>query len=203
MQCDYQARQEVPNSPSKRDLWPRYRLRPYTTYIYSQCLFEATHPLLYSAGVSNQMECVFICKIFSSLETNTVASKGIEVAITPLRIGQTLTFDHALLECAALQERNNEYHMAVSFNTSIWDVSRDLRSGTCVRFGLFYLIWTVEYSMQFFIWISFQLIQFWTWSSLNNCTTQSGLLICHILWAAVRKLDLCMTISLSCSGPFY
>ena len=55
--------------------------------------------------------------------------------------GQTLTFDHILLECAVLQECRDEYYTADSLNTLFETIPE-----TCIveflrEVGFFYLIW--------------------------------------------------------------
>ena len=50
--------------------------------------------------------------------------------------GQTLSIDHMLLECAALQECCDEYYTVDSL-TTLLDNSRDLHSGIPARSGIF------------------------------------------------------------------
>ena len=57
---------------------------------------------------------------------------------------KTLTIDHMLLECAALQEIRDEYYTADSLKTLFEKISE-----TCIveflrEAGFFYLIWIVK-----------------------------------------------------------
>ena len=130
-----------------------------------------TGQLLHSEVGSNQVGCSCTWQRSLSCETNTGATeencqhltRAEEVVITRLRIdhtkvtkshilsrglptgcrhcGQTLTFDHMLLECALLQECRDEYYTVDSLNVLFETIPE-----TCIveflrEAGFFYLIW--------------------------------------------------------------
>ena len=58
--------------------------------------------------------------------------------------GQTLTFDHMLLECAVLQESRDKYYTADSLNTLFETISETFIIEFLREAGFFYLMWTVR-----------------------------------------------------------
>ena len=58
--------------------------------------------------------------------------------------GQTLTIDHMLLECEALQEIQNEYYTADSLKALFEKIPETWIVGFLREAGFFYLIWIVQ-----------------------------------------------------------
>ena len=67
-----------------------------------------------------------------------------------------------LLECAVLPETMHEYYTADSLKTLFEMIPDTYIVEFLWEAGLFHLIWTVKYYMQFLIWISSQFMEFLT-----------------------------------------